>query len=104
MDHLWSPWRFRYVSTAAPEQECIFCAKSAEAEDRKNLIVYRAKYTFALLNLYPYSAGHLMVAPYRHVATLENLDADTLTELAAVTRLAEMKLRQIYNAPGYNIG
>ena len=104
MDRLWSPWRYRYVSKTGPEHECIFCAKSAAAEDRKNFIVYRGKYNFVLLNIFPYSCGHLMVAPYRHVATLQDVDAATLAELAGITRMAEMKLREAYNAPGYNIG
>ena len=104
MDHLWSPWRYRYVSETNQERECIFCVKSSAAEDNKNFIVYRGKYNFVLLNIFPYCAGHLMVAPYRHVATLQDVDTDTLTELAAITRMAEMKLRETYKAPGYNVG
>ncbi|MEO8126745.1 MAG: HIT domain-containing protein [Bryobacteraceae bacterium] len=104
MDHLWSPWRFRYATTAAADRECIFCVKAAEADDHKNFIIHRGEHNFVLLNIYPYSTGHLMVTPYRHVATLADLDAPTLTELAGITRLAEMKLRQVYNAPGYNMG
>lgn len=104
MDHLWSPWRYRYVSKTGPERECIFCVKSAAAEDRKNFIVYRGKYNFVLLNIFPYAGGHLMVAPYRHVATLQDVDPATLAELAEITRMAEMNLRTAYNAPGYNIG
>ena len=104
MDHLWSPWRYRYVSETGRERECIFCAKSAAAEDRENFIVYRGKYNFVLLNIFPYSAGHLMVAPYHHAAALHEVDTATLTELAWITRMAEMKLRDTYGAPGYNIG
>ncbi len=104
MDHLWSPWRYGYVSKTGSNQECIFCAKSAAAADRENYIVYRGQYNFVLLNIFPYSCGHLMVAPYRHVATLQDLDAATLTELAEITQMAEKSLRTAYNAPGYNIG
>jgi len=104
MDYLWSPWRFRYASTAAVDRECIFCAKAAESDDRKNLIIFRAKYNFVLLNIFPYTTGHLMVTPYRHVATLEDMDGPTLAEMASITRLAEISLRRVYNAPGYNVG
>jgi ATP adenylyltransferase len=104
MDHLWSPWRYRYVSQAGPARECIFCAKSSSIEDRENFIVHRGKYNFVLLNIFPYAAGHLMIAPYRHIATLEEADPATLGELAEITRLAEIKLRRVYTAPGYNIG
>jgi ATP adenylyltransferase len=104
MDHLWSPWRYRYVSKTASGQECIFCAKSSATEDSDNFIVHRGKYNFVLLNIFPYSSGHLMVAPYRHVAALEDVDPVTLVELAEITRLAEINLRKVYGAPGYNIG
>ncbi len=104
MDRLWSPWRYRYVSTAGPENECIFCAKSEAAEDHKNFIVYRGKHNFVLLNIYPYSSGHLMVAPYRHVARLQDVEPAAMSELAEITQMAESRLRSTYNAPGYNIG
>jgi len=104
MDHLWSPWRYRYVSKTGPTGECIFCAKSAAQDDKENFILYRGKYNFALLNIYPYTSGHLMIAPYRHIATLEEADPALLLELAEITRTAEINLRKAYNAPGYNIG
>ena len=62
MDRLWSPWRFTYISKAAPSDACIFCAKSAERRDRENFIVFRGERNFVLLNLYPYTNGHLMIA------------------------------------------
>jgi len=104
MDHLWSPWRYQYVSKTDAERECIFCAKSAANEDRENFVVHRGLYNFVLLNIFPYTAGHLMVVPYRHIATLEEADPATLGELASMTRLAEICLRKTYQAPGYNVG
>src|SRR4051812_35987447 len=104
MDHLWSPWRYRYVSESGPSDECIFCAKASASNDEENFILYRGKYNFVLLNIFPYAAGHLMIAPYRHLASLEEADPPTVTELAEITRRAEMNLRKVYNAPGYNIG
>jgi ATP adenylyltransferase len=104
MDHLWSPWRYRYVSKEGPANGCIFCAKAAGTNDRENFILYRGAHTFALLNIFPYTGGHLMVAPYRHIATLEEADPATLSELMSVTRTAEKNLRAVYRAPGYNIG
>ena len=81
MDRLWSPWRYRYVSTTSPTHECIFCSKIAENNDPANYIVLRAARNFILLNLYPYTSGHLMIAPYEHVATLEDAHPDTLEEM-----------------------
>ncbi|HYP04760.1 MAG TPA: HIT domain-containing protein [Bryobacteraceae bacterium] len=104
MDHLWSPWRYRYVSTAEPSAACIFCAKSKENRDAENLILHRGSHNFVLLNLYPYTSGHLMVAPYEHVATLEDADEKTVTELMLLTRTAQTRLREVYRAPGFNVG
>lgn len=104
MDRLWSPWRYSYVSTAEGAAGCIFCEKPAAGDDRGHLIVHRGTLCFVLLNLYPYTTGHLMVAPYAHVATLEEADDATATELMALTRRAQRHLREVYGAPGFNIG
>ena len=99
MDRLWSPWRYRYVSAADPAGACVFCVKSQESEDEKNLIVHRGKHNFILLNLFPYTSGHLMVAPYAHIATLEDASEETVTELMLLTRLSQAKLREVYKVP-----
>jgi ATP adenylyltransferase len=104
MDYLWSPWRYQYVSAAAPPGECIFCAKIAEDKDEQNFIVHRARWNFVILNIYPYTCGHLMVVPYEHVATLEDARSETLAELIQLTRLAERHLRSIYRPRGLNLG
>lgn len=104
MDHLWSPWRYRYVSTAEPTSACIFCAKSQENRDEQNLILYRGQRAFILLNLFPYTSGHLMIAPYSHVGTLEEADEATATELMLLTRASQARLRDVYRAPGFNVG
>jgi ATP adenylyltransferase len=104
MDRLWSPWRYRYVSTASPDQACIFCAKPASGDDRANYIVLRAERNFVLLNLYPYTNGHLMIAPYEHVATLEEAHPETLAEMMRLTARAEKALRQVYQPGGINLG
>jgi ATP adenylyltransferase len=104
MDRLWSPWRYRYVSTAEGATGCIFCDKPAAGDDAANLIVHRGSLCFVLLNLYPYTSGHVMVAPYAHVATLAHADEATATELMALTRRVQRHLQEVYNAPGFNIG
>lgn len=103
MDYLWTPWRYQYVS-AAPSGQCLFCSKSAADNDEQELVVHRDARSFVLLNLYPYTSGHLMVAPYAHVATLEEADPDTLAEMMTLTRLAEKHLRAIYRPRGFNVG
>jgi ATP adenylyltransferase len=103
MDYLWSPWRYQYISAPSPPG-CIFCCKAAEGNDTGNLVIYRGRRNFALLNLYPYTVGHLMVAPYEHVATLEDATAETLAEMMQITRQAERHLRAIYKPEGLNVG
>ena len=104
MDYLWSPWRYRYVSSASPDDECFFCKKSAESNDRKNYIVLRAERNFVLLNLFPYTSGHLMIAPYTHVSTLEESDPRALEEMMRLARRAESALRSAYRPGGFNMG
>jgi len=109
MDRLWSPWRYRYVSSAPVTGECLFCEKAASANDqenadRENLVILRAEHNFALLNLYPYTSGHLMIAPYAHVATLEEARPDALAEMMSLAARAERAFRTVYNAAGVNLG
>jgi ATP adenylyltransferase len=104
MDHIWSPWRYRYVSTAAPQDECIFCAKPAAGRDQENYIVYRGKWNFVILNLYPYTSGHLMIAPYEHVASIEEMAEETAQEMMSLLRRATRHLREIYRPRGLNLG
>jgi ATP adenylyltransferase len=104
MDRLWTPWRYRYVSTAQPSGGCIFCEKAASTDDRGNYIVLRAERNFVILNLYPYTSGHLMIAPYEHVATLAAAPQETLHEMMRLTARAEKALGQLYRPDGFNIG
>jgi ATP adenylyltransferase len=104
MDRLWTPWRYRYVSTGIPDGACIFCEKAASTDDRGNFIVLRAERNFAILNLYPYTSGHLMIVPYEHVQTLEGAHPETLAEMMRLTTRAEQALRRLYNPDGLNLG
>ena len=109
MDRLWTPWRYRYVSSAkpagaGPKTACVFCEKAAASDDRGNYIVLRAERNFLILNLYPYTTGHLMIVPYEHIATLEESPPETLQEMMRLTARAEKVLRQVYSPDGLNIG
>ena len=104
MDRLWSPWRYTYVSKASASDPCIFCEKASQNRDAENYVIYRARKNFLLLNLYPYTTGHLMIAPYEHVATLGEVSVETLAEMMALTQLAERHLRAVYRPHGLNIG
>jgi len=104
MDHLWTPWRYRYISKALPSDRCIFCTKAAENKDAENYILHRGKLNFILLNLFPYTNGHLMIAPYQHVATMEGTPDGALAEMMRLARRAEVNLRAVYRPDGFNIG
>jgi len=104
MDHLWSPWRYQYVTTAEQATECIFCAMPAEHRDAQNYIVFRARRNFVILNRFPYTSGHLMVVPYEHVPTLEEVAEETVLEMILLARRAEGHLRANYQPDGLNMG
>jgi len=106
MDYLWSPWRFRYVSEVAKAERCVFCDKAVAdlTEDRQNLILHRGRANFILLNLFPYTTGHGLIAPYTHVPLLNGLPADTLTEMMVLAQKVEAALKAVYKPEGYNLG
>ena len=108
MDYLWSPWRYRYVSSSSPASsdpaECLFCAKAESSDDRGNFVVFRGRHNFILLNLYPYTSGHLMIAPYAHAATLEEAPAEALDEMMRLAQRADQALRELYRPDGMNLG
>lgn len=104
MDYLWSPWRYRYVTQAVPQQGCVFCNKMRENDDPRNLVLYRGVNNFVLLNLFPYTSGHLMIAPYTHIGRLCDADDATWMEMASLTRAAEQALQKAYKPDGINLG
>jgi ATP adenylyltransferase len=104
MDYLWTPWRYAYVSQADQAARCVFCDKHASLNDEKNYIVLRGRHNFLMLNIYPYTVGHLMIAPYRHIPSLTEAEPDELAELMSLTRDAEAVLRKVYQPHGLNLG
>lgn len=104
MDRLWSPWRFRYITNASPRADCVFCAKHTLGNDDESLIAYRGEHNFVLLNLYPYTNGHLMIAPYAHIAALEDLPPEAASEMMALTQRAVRVLKAAYKPDGLNAG
>lgn len=105
MDHLWSPWRYRYVTKEdGAKPVCIFCAKAQTNEEAQNLIVFRGESCYGLLNLYPYTNGHMMIAPFRHVSRIEDLPEPEWIEAMRYARLAERNIRAVYKCEGLNLG
>lgn len=104
MNHLFSPWRMEYIQNPNKEPGCIFCNRASQPDSPENLIVQRGQRAFAILNLYPYTSGHLMVAPYAHQPSLEMLDPDTRSEMMELVTQAITVLKAVYRAQGLNLG
>jgi ATP adenylyltransferase len=104
MDHLWSPWRYKYIQGTDSSGVCIFCQKASEERDAENLIIHRGAHNFLILNLFPYTTGHLMVAPYRHVAMLDAAPDETAIEMMLLAKTAQRHLSEIYRPHGFNLG
>ena len=103
MEHLWAPWRMEYVQKAA-ESGCILCQKPRENNDEANLILFRGQHNFIILNAFPYNPGHLMVAPYRHIANLQDLTDEEAKELFDIIKKSLELLKQVIKPAGFNIG
>jgi len=100
-----TPWRRNYVESPDKEDGCIFCnALAKKVDDHKNLIVHRGKRAFVIVNLYPYTNGHLMVAPNEHQHLLEALGSEARAEIMELATYATVVLRKIYNPHGFNLG
>lgn len=112
MDHLWSPWRYQYVTgdtSPRPDRpDCIFCAKSkpetADQHVQRDYILFHGDLCFGLLNIYPYTNGHMMIAPYEHVPSLSQATEAACLEIMRYARRAEANLAAIYKCDGLNLG
>lgn len=107
MNHLWSPWRAKYIASGVDAQAptCVFCRLAAEVDnDEANLVLHRGAHNFVALNLYPYITGHMMVIPYQHVAELNATPKEVSDEMMDLAKLAQTALREVYSPSGYNLG
>lgn len=103
MDRIWAPWRIGYITADKPAG-CVFCVGDGDAGDRDRLILYRSTFSFIIMNLYPYTNGHLMVIPYRHTSALDDLDDAELLDFMQTLRLARRCLELAFSPQGFNIG
>jgi ATP adenylyltransferase len=103
MKTLWAPWRIEYILGPKPE-ECVFCLPEQTDEDEERLVLHRGKFCFVIMNKYPYSSGHLMVTPYRHVSCLTELSAEEATEVMRFIQICTDILKKVFNPAGINVG
>ena len=103
MEHLWAPWRVEYIEKHE-ETGCILCQKPQEDNDKANLILYRGQQNFIMLNAYPYNPGHLLIAPYRHIADLQDLSRQEAEEHFEIVKKAVVLLKEVMKPAGFNMG
>lgn len=104
MQSLFAPWRYSYLIEARTKGECVFCTALGRPDDDSSLIVHRGRHNFVILNLYPYTNGHLMVVPNQHVASPSAASPDQRAELIELASACEQALRATYQADGINMG
>lgn len=104
MNHLWSPWRMEYIENSNKVDGCVFCLIQELQDGEESLIAFRGELSYVVLNRYPYTSGHLMVVPYKHVSTLEQVDAITRSEMMELTACCMTVLRKLYTPQGFNMG
>jgi ATP adenylyltransferase len=104
MDRLWTPWRFDYISKVDEVSSCVFCRILQESDDAANLVLFRGRNLFVILNLFPYTSGHLLIVLNRHISLLSEADPEELHEIIETGQKCEHALRQEYHPNGYNLG
>lgn len=104
MKRLWAPWRMKFVQNQDTKRGCVFCRVQIQNSDVENLIVFRARKAFVILNRYPYTSGHLMVVSNIHLPTLEDLDPETRAEMMELATTGMRILRKVYQPEGFNFG
>jgi ATP adenylyltransferase len=105
MEHIWSPWRYSYIKGEnRRENGCVFCRIPGEPSDEDNYVVHRGRFNYIILNLFPYTSGHMMVVPYEHQPSLTAVDEETSNEMTNLTKQALQALGVEYHPQGFNVG
>ena len=101
---LWAPWRKGYVIQPDKDKTCLFCRVRREKNDRKNLVLFRGKNGFLILNRFPYNNGHLMVVPNRHVREITEIKPEEASGLFSLVKIAVDGLQECLHPEGFNVG
>jgi ATP adenylyltransferase len=105
MDFLWSPWRYDYLASGGKRPPtCVFCIGEDQSRDAERLVVFRGIHNFIILNLFPYTSGHVMVAPYEHLDTIAVAKTEQMTEMMELAKRLIGGLQKLYAPEGFNIG
>ena len=107
MERLWSPWRAKYIASGVDAQSatCVFCEiGSREENDANNYVVFRGLLNFVILNLFPYTTGHLLVIPYAHLGEFDSAPKEVTDEMMDLAKRSQAALREVYQPAGFNLG
>jgi ATP adenylyltransferase len=104
MDRLWTPWRFEYLRTVDQVSGCVFCHILKENQDAHNLVLSRGRNSYVILNLFPYTSGHMLIVVNRHISFLSEANSEELHEIIALSQQCESALRREYHPNGFNVG
>jgi ATP adenylyltransferase len=104
LERLWAPWRIEYIRASKDADRCVLCTAPTLPDGPDNLVLHRGTWNFVILNRYPYSPGHLMVAPYKHTADLADLSGEAGSEHLDFVRLCVNALADATRADGFNVG
>jgi ATP adenylyltransferase len=104
MERIWAPWRQTYVSNTSPDKCCIFCPDPMGKDDRERLILLRSDHSLLMLNRYPYTGGHMLVAPLRHTAEPDDLSDAELLDLMHLLGRGRALLNRVAGPDGFNVG
>lgn len=103
MERLWAPWRLEYI-VGEREDGCVFCILPQRNDDEKHHVLFRGKHTYIVMNAFPYSNGHLLIPPYRHIADLNELTDEESLEMMQLARMCCSALKEACGPDGFNIG
>ena len=105
MEFVWSPWRYDYMaSTGKKSASCVFCIGDDPSQDASRLVLYRGSLNFVILNLFPYTSGHFMVAPIVHTARFDEASPEQLAEMMELAQRGMRALTALYRPEGFNMG
>jgi ATP adenylyltransferase len=108
MKQIWSPWRLEYFEESqksnnkSKKPKCFLCVKNSKTSN--NFVLFRGKYSYIMLNRYPYNSGHLMVVPLRHIGAIEKLTAQETSEMFSLVQKSVVVLKKVFKPDGFNIG
>ncbi|MBN1695731.1 HIT domain-containing protein [candidate division WOR-3 bacterium] len=103
MKRIFAPWRYKYISNPNSEG-CIFCNAASSNDDRKSGVLFRGKFTFVIMNKYPYNNGHIMIAPYNHTGDFEELSDKEMLEMSTLIQEWQRVIKKAMKPEGFNIG